>query len=228
MRRMLHALIPLVTLTSVASASAAVVAPVVMSVSSESRHPVVAFSAPKATDVTLEVATAPGRATNGAFFAENYVTSEFFTSGEIVNGRWMSPTRYPPGVYWVMLNASSTSYDCEPTLEMCARGRSDVVSIVVPEPPIVFASALTLTQGTVVASLNATPLGERRSYRLCWRNRRGAERCRRGSLGGTSWDNPAADEIALSTRSLRRTTRFRWYVKGRLVASRTVRVRMRT
>lgn len=225
MRRTLHALTTLVVLACAASAPAAVVAPVVLSTGSDNRHPVVTFSATKAAEVTLEVASAPGRATNGAFFAENYVTSEFFTPGEIVNGRWMSPTRYEPGVYWVMLRASSTSYDCEPTIEVCGRGRSDVVSLVVPEPPIVFRPALTRSAGTIIASLTATALGEPRSYRLCWRNRRGAERCRPGTLNGTSWDSPAAHEIAVSTRSLRRTTRFRWYVNGRLVAARTVRVR---
>ena len=77
---------------------------------------------------------------------------------------------------------------------------------------------------TVALRIVAKPLGERRTYKLCYPTRRGGRKCVSDVLRGYDWDSSAQDTRSVRTSGLKPTTTFTWSVSGRKVASRRVRV----
>jgi len=230
MRRLL---LPLTVFVALATPSVAgAVPPAFSSVGHQSRHLTASFSAPRADSVTIYVATKPDRATDGSFLSENVETLDGFADSEIQQGRWLSESQIDPGPYYVMLRASADFDSCyifetggyDPA---CANGYSEVVRVVVPKPAIRYS---TTSQRVSYAqkmylTLKALPLGEKQTYRVCYRTALKKRRCVSGMLDGYSWGSAASDELSISTRGLARTTTFQWFVGSRVVATRTARTR---
>ncbi len=214
------------------SATAAAIPPTLSSVSVQGRRPAATFAAPRAGFVTVYVASKPDRATNGRFLDENVKDITSLTTSEIQSGFWESPSRLDPGGYWMMLDASADFASCylvdlggfDPG---CADGFSQVLPLSVAKPVLQFTTGATVYQflGEVDVRLTARRLGEGLRYRVCYRNARRVRRCLTGVLAGFSWDFPASDTLSVRTRNLPRVTTFTWSVRGRVVASRRVRVR---
>jgi hypothetical protein len=207
--------------------------PVLSSVTvSADRHPSATFAAPKADDVTIYFASKADRASDGSFFQENIVASDFLTTSEIQAGTWTYSDQLDPGTYYTMVNASpnfdlcyipsSGTYD-----PSCADGYSNVVTLTVPVPRIRYSARVSVLRYVRVAylGLKATPFGIAKPYRVCYRDRAKKKRCVRGKLDGYSWDSAASDEVSLRTSKLPAWTTFTWYVGSRAVAKKRVRVR---
>jgi len=218
------------SLVFVSSASAQ--PPVLSSVTvSTDRHPSAQFSAPKASDATVYFASKPDRGTDGGFYSENIVASDFLTADEIQAGSWTYSDQLDPGTYYVMLNADpdfdlcydSNTGNYDPS---CADGYSNVVTLTVPTPQIRYTAGVTVYRYSKEADLRlkATPLGVNQHYRVCYLTRAKKRRCVSGTLDGYSWDSPGSDEMFVSTRKLSARTTFTWYVGSRAVAKKRVKV----
>jgi hypothetical protein len=211
--------------------SAFAVPPTFSAVSQQDRHPVAKFSAPRADFVAIYFASKPDRATDGSFLQENIVSVDILTDSEIQAGRWSGETQLNPGSYWVMLSASPDFGLCfrdDGTIDpACADGFSNVVTLVVPKPTVRYAARVTVYRYLREASLRliATPLGEKRSYRLCYKTKHGRTPCLGGTLDGFDWNSPADDTLTVSTRNLPTLATFSWYVSGARVATKRIRVR---
>jgi hypothetical protein len=216
----------------VAASPAGATPPVLGAVSHQDRHPNASFSAPRADFATIYLATKPDRATDGSFLEENVKELDILTDSEIQSGRWSDENQIDPGTYWVMLRASPDFSSCyvydtggfDPT---CADGFSNVLALTVPKPAIHYAARVTAYRYLRQASLQftATPLGERLGYRVCYRLKAGSNRCLNGTLDGYSWSSSADDNLTVNTRNLAAITTFTWYVNGKRVASKRVRIR---
>jgi hypothetical protein len=181
--------------------------------------------------VIIYLASKPDRATDGSFLQENIEHLDIFTDSEIQSGRWVDENRIAPGTYWVMLRASPDFDSCyisgggfDPA---CAQGFSDLVTLVVPKPAVRYRASVTAFRfsGTASLQLVATPLGEDVPYRVCYRLKTKKTRCVTGKLEGFSWEASTIDTLTVTTRSLPTFTTFVWYVEGKKVASKRVRVR---
>jgi len=210
----------LILVTSLAwPGTAFAVPPSLGAVSHQDRHPTASFSAPRAGFASIYLATKPDRATDGSFLQENIKELDLLTDSEIQSGRWSDENQIDPGTYWVMLRASPDFDSCyvydnggfDPA---CADGFSNVLNLTVPKPA---------RQASL--QLTATPLGEPLPYRVCYRLKAGSKRCLNGTLDGYSWSSSADDGLTVNTRNLAAITTFTWYVAGKKVASRRVRVR---
>lgn len=228
---------PTLTLLGVAvllalAPTALAVPPTLSSVTHQARHPAATFAAPRAGSVTIYLASKPDRATDGSFLFENVKEVELLTDSEIQSGRWLDENRIDPGTYWVMLRASPNFDSCyifdagtfDPA---CADGFSNVVTLVVEKPAVRYAARVTAYRSLREASLQltATPLGEARPYRVCYRLKNRKTRCLSGTLAGFSWDDPAVGTLTVSTRNLPSIVTFSWFVGSTRVASKRVRVR---
>jgi hypothetical protein len=214
------------------TAAALAVPPTLRAVGDRDRHAVAVFSAPRADFVTIYLASKPDRATDGSFLQENVKALDSLTDSEIQSGQWSDESQIDPGTYWVMLRASPDFDSCY-LLESgtydpaCADGFSNTLTLVVPKPSVRYAGRATVYRYLGQASLRliATPLGERRPYRLCYRLKSGRTRCLNGALAGYDWNSPAEDTLTVSTRNLPRIADFSWYVGGNRIATRRVRIR---
>jgi len=211
--------------------AAAAVAPTLGFVTQQDRHPSASFSAARASDATIYLASKPDRATDGSFLQENVTELDFLTDSEIQTGRWVDENQVDPGTYWVMLRADPDFDSCYDFVTggfdpVCADGFSNMLTLVVPKPSIRFRARVTVYKslGEALLDLTATPLGERLGYRVCYRPKSGASRCLNGGLDGYSWNASAEDSLTVSTRRLPNLTTFTWYVAGAKVASKRVRL----
>jgi len=211
---------------------AAAMPPFLGAVSQQDRHPSASFSAPRADFATIYLATKPDRATDGSFLQENIKELDILTDSEIQAGRWLNENQIDPGTYWVMLRASPDFASCyifeTGTIDpACADGFSNMLTLTVPKPAIRYAAHVTAYRyiGQASLRLTATPLGERLPYRVCYRLRNGNNRCLTGALDGYSWSAAADDTLTVTTRRLATVTTFTWYVGGKKVVSKRVRVR---
>lgn len=220
--------------------TAGAVPPTLRAVEQQNRHPVATFDAPHADDVTFFLATKPDRATDGRFLDENIKARDFLTDSEIQGGRWVGERQLDPGNYWVMLLASPDFNSCyifdtgeyDPA---CANGFSSVLTLTIPEPAVRYRASVRVYRYLGQASLRliATPLGEKRPYRVCYRLSSGQRRCLIRSLAGYDWNSSAEGSLTISTRRLPRFATFSWYVSGfptslgppKLVATKRVRIR---
>lgn len=213
-------------------AAATAIAPTIVGAAEFDRRPVVWFTAPSASSVTVTIASKPYRATDGSFFTENIAMTHWMTEFEIATGTWTSNTRLDPGTYWAMVDASP-SFDSCYMWDLgyyrydCADGRSLPVMFTVPRPAVRWTTSSRRYAffQEVNLTLRASRLGENVPYRVCWLNARKIRKCRVGVVDGYSWDSPASDTIELRTGGMSRWTRFTWTVRGRVVASKLVRTR---
>jgi len=200
----------------------------------QKRHPTGTFTAPRASSVSIEFATSPGRATDGDFLAENVVHSDFLTDDEIHTGRWLDEDQLDPGSYYVMLDAlaedSCWSYPppgykgvLDPT---CASGFSDVAVLDIPKPSQRFKVKVEQLRyiRIIYLDLTVTPLGEKLPYKVCWQRKTTRRACVSSTVEGFNWNSSADDSVRISSRTLPRRTTFTWYVGGRAVVSKKVRV----
>lgn len=206
------------------------VSPSITSVGQVKRHPKATFSAPKADYVSIYVASKADRASDGSFLAENVVVVDVMTDSEIQAGKWEYEYQLDPGRYFVMLSADpdfdtcyingSDTYD-----QSCADGFSGLVSLTIPVPtPHYAATAKTIRWlGQVTLRLKATPLGVKAPYKVCYALKTKKRRCLSGTLDGYSWNSSADDELTVKKRGLKKRTTFTWFVRGRKVATRTIR-----
>jgi len=215
-----------------APARASAAPPVLNSVQVKDRHPSATFAAPRADDATIYFSTKPDRASDGSFLSENVKYLDLLTDSEIQSGQWLGEDQLDPGTYYVLLRASADFTACysldlgalDPT---CADGYSNMLTLTVPKPATRYVGTVTPSISIGVASLRltATPLGEKVPYRVCYRLRAGAKRCLSGTLDGYDWDSSCSDTLTVSTRGLPALASFTWYVNGKVVASRRIRVR---
>jgi hypothetical protein len=206
--------------------------PTLSAVGEQDRHPTAMFSAPRASDATIYLASKPDRATDGSFLTENVKEVGLLTDAEIQAGKWLDANQVDPGTYYVMLRAfpdfdacyivASGTYD-----PSCADGFSNVLTLVVKKPVIRYSARVKTYRYLRQADLTLTakPLGEKVPYRVCFRVKSGKRRCLGGTLEGYSWNSAADDQLTVGTRGLRTVTTFTWYVAGKKVASRKARVR---
>jgi hypothetical protein len=187
-------------------------------------HPTATLSAPGADDVTVYISTRPDRATDGNFLTETSAGIDFLTAEEIASGAWMDDDYLDPGTYYVMLRAST--YSCSDGAD-CIDGFSNVLTLLVPKPKQRFRASI--KSGYVGSfTLSITPAGESVPYKLCWTRGKG-RKCERGTVDGYGWTRPASDTIFLTVSDLKlprrqRKSTFTWYVAGKRVASKTIRI----
>ena len=97
-----------------------------------------------------------------------------------------------------------------------------------PKPRQKFARKVTRIFRTLYLELTISPLGKSQPYRGCWSKANGPRKYLRSKVDGYDWNEAASDEITMGARamrSIRRRTRFAWYVDGKRVASKRVRIR---
>jgi hypothetical protein len=215
----------------VLAAPAAAVAPT-LSVSAQDRRPQASFAAPFADSAFIYFASKPDRSTDGQFFTENIETSDSLTDDEIASGRWVSESKIDPGTYYVILRASPDFDRCyifdtggyDPA---CADGSSSVATLTIPKPATRYSVTAQVLRyvGVVYANLRATPLGEKRAYRVCYRTLAKRQRCASGTIEGYSWDSAATHTLRLSPRLMPARTTLTWWVGSRQIASKAIRVR---
>jgi hypothetical protein len=199
-------------------------APTLLSVGQQDRHVTGTLSAAGADDVTVYMATKPDRGTDGRFLSESIKDLSFLTDDEIQRGAWLASSQIAPGIYYVMLNASTFRSECYEGAD-CLNGFSNVLTLSVPEPAKRYSRSITTYRflGSVDLRLTITPLGKDQPYRVCWTAKK--RKCLRGTVDGYDWNQSASDTLSVRTRGLKRLTTFAWYVNGRKVASKRVRVR---
>jgi hypothetical protein len=219
----------------VASAPAWAVAPSLSNVSYSKRHPTAAVAAPRASSVTVYMASRPDRATDGSFLSEHVKEIDFLTDQEIQTGSWLYESAIDPGAWYLMAKAipdsSCYSYPPPDYKEVidptCANGFSTVVALTILKPPSRYRAEVEVFRyiGVAYLTLRANPLGEDRPYKACWRLKNKRRMCVRGRLDGYDWDSAASDLLRVNTRGMARVTTFTWYVGARTVATKRVRVR---
>ncbi len=212
----------------VLATGAEAVPPALTSVGQENRHPTAVFSAPRASDAAIFVASKPDQSTDGRFLTENVRGIDLLTDTEIQNGRWLGETQLAPGTYYVMLESLADFNACyifeTGTLDpACASGLSSPVPLVIPKPVSRYSVAVERYRNELSFTLTAKPLGERRAYRLCYRLKSRRAACQRGVLNGYDWNSRTTDTIDVSTRNLANLTTFTWQVAGRVVVKKTLR-----
>jgi hypothetical protein len=197
--------------------------PALLGVGEQNRHATANFSMPGADDATIYFATRPDRATDGRFLEENVEHSDFLTTDEIQAGRWLDSGQLDPGRYYVMLRA--TDYECFGS-PACMEGFSNMLTLTVPKPAPRYRASVRVYRylSTVDLRFRVAPLGERLRYRVCWTRVAKPRRCLRRTISGYSWNSPADDQISVRKRGMPKRTTFAWYVDGRRVASKRVRV----
>jgi hypothetical protein len=212
--------------------AASAIAPKLTAVGAQRRHPSATFSAPRAGTATIYLASRPDRASDGSFLTEDVVELDVFTDAEIQAGRWLDERQVDPGRYYVLLRAFPDLDTCyalgDGTYDPgCADGFSNMLRLVVPKPVVRYAARVSVYRylRDVSLELRASPLGERRPYRVCYPTRARKRRCLAGTLDGFSWNAGTEDTLTASTAGLAATTTFTWYVSGKAVARKRVRVR---
>ncbi|WP_028064021.1 hypothetical protein [Solirubrobacter soli] len=154
----------------IAAAPASAVPPQLTSVDQENRHVTATFSAPRADDVTVYLASSPDVATNGRFLQENIVSVGSLTDSEIQSGRWVDQSQTDPGRYYVMLSASRDYSTCERADyspdPACADGLSNIATLDVPAPTTRYTvkSELLREISILYLTLKADPLGAKQRY----------------------------------------------------------------
>ena len=222
---LLATLLASLSLASTAQAAA----PTLISVGQQDRHATGTLSAPTADDVTVYYASKPDRATDGSFLDENIKDRDFLTADEIQRGTWLSSSQLDPGVYYVMVSASSYRTECYEGAD-CMDGYSSVMTLTIPKPARRFKASI---ERDILSSfkLTVTHLGEPSlPYKLCWNRAKGRKKCLRSKVVGYDWNGPSSDVIYIILDDLKlgkhqtRVT-FKWCVAGRKVASKRLRLR---
>ena len=217
-------------------AVAAAEAPVLKSVTPKGRHLLVTFSAPGAAQtvggVTIYVARAPTRNSDGTFPAANLADEGVLTTDQIASGAWTEQIQLAPGRYWVMVAANPDTQTCtlgNATINpSCASGDSKVDTVTVPSPTRYRPSVASKHGGSVTLRLIATALGVPETLKLCYVvtvRKRASKRCSNRHLAGVDWNDSVDDLVKLSTRGMSPSESFTWSLAGRTVAHLTVKLR---
>jgi hypothetical protein len=198
-------------------------APTLLSVEHQHRHPTATFAMPGADFAAIYLATSPDRATDGSFLDENVELTDVLTADEIKSGRWVDSAQLDPGRYYAMLWASDDDCSGDPA---CMQGYSTVLTLAVTKPAPHYRGGVHAYRylSTVDLRFRVAPLGERVRYRVCWTLTSKRRKCARSSVKGYSWSSPATDQIEVRKRGMPGRTSFAWYVHGRKVASKRVRI----
>jgi hypothetical protein len=178
---------------------------------------------PGADDATIYFATAPDRATDGRFLEENVKHLDFFTTGEIQGGQWLDSAQLDPGRYYAMVRATDDDCFGDPA---CMDGFSNMLTLAVPKPIPRYRGGARVYRylSTVDLRFRVEPLGDRLRYRVCWTLVGKRRKCVRSTVKGYSWNEAATDEIGVTKRDMPKRTTVSWYVNGRRVASKQVRI----
>lgn len=212
----------IVALVAVGTAQGAI-APTLASVGQQNRHPSATLGAMPGVDAAyIYLATKPDRASDGSFLDENIRAGDSLTDDEIARGSWLYESQLDPGLYYVM--AKTYDFDCYQNPN-CIDGFSNMLTLTIPKPEQRYSVKVELLRYIRIAylTLNVKPLGEKLPYRVCWTLTRG-KRCVRATVDGYSWNDPGSDLLRISMRKMRRITTFTWYVDGRTVALKRVRI----
>jgi hypothetical protein len=196
----------------------------------QQRHPTAAFSAPRASAVSIYLASKPDRAADGSFLQQNLRETGILAPADLQSGTWLDANKVEPGMYYVMIRAQANFDACYigPGLDpACADGFSNVVTLVVEKPAVRYRAQVKPDRrgGTAALFVTATPMGEKTPYRVCYRTAKKARRCVTGTLNGYSWDRPVQNVLYVRTDGLATFTTFTWYVGGKKVADKRARVR---
>ena len=102
-----------------------------------------------------------------------------------------------------------------------------MATLVVPRPAVKYAVGATRETFTNTVSLriSATPLGEKLPYQVCFLTKARKRLCLRDTLAGYDWDSAARESLTVKTRNLATLTTFTWFVGGRAVGFKRIRVR---
>jgi hypothetical protein len=221
--RLMYVLAAVIVGSLALAGAAAAASPALLSIGQENRHPTATFSMPGADFATIYFATSPDRATDGSFLEEHVEHIEFFTTDEIQGGQWLDSAQLDPGRYYVMLRATDT--DCFGD-SPCMEGFSNMLTLAVPKPVASYQAGVRVYRylSTVHLRFRVAPLGERLPYRVCWTLAGNRRRCVRTTVKGYSWNSAATDQISVRKRGMPQRTAFAWYVDGRRVASKRVRI----
>jgi len=224
---MLKVSLALVLLAALAAGPPALASsPVLLALGHRGLIPTATYSLPKTSAAFLTFATSPDQATDGSFPQQDVVSTIELTTPEILAGQWSSVSKLEPGTYYAVIQAVPDSSQCTlpdaSTDPSCASGYSNVLQLVVPDPPTRYRADATVQRfaGSVALHFAASPLGREQPYRVCYLTRARARRCLFGTLAGTDWTNAAGvgDTIRASNRGLATSTTFTWYVAGKVVA----------
>lgn len=227
---------PVVAAFLLLPAVAAAQAPLLKSVTPKDRRLLVTFSAPGAAQtvggVTIYVARAPTRNSDGTFPAANLADEGVLTTDQIAAGAWTEQTQLAPGRYWVMVAANPDTQTCtlnNATINpSCASGDSKVDSVTVPSPTRYRPSVASKHGGSLSLRLVAAPLGVPETLKLCYAvtvRKRASRRCMNRHLAGVDWNDPVDDLVKLSTRGMSPSESFTWSLAGHTVAKLTVKLR---
>lgn len=211
------------------------VPPMLGNVSHDRRHPKATISAPRADYAVVYIATRPDRATDGSFLSENVKDLDILTDQEIQTGAWLYETALDPGTWYLMARATAESScysfpppDYRTVIDpACANGYSEVVTLTIPAPATRYSAKVEVLRniGIGYLTLRATPLGEDRAYRACWRLRNRKRVCVRGTLDGYDWDASVTDLLRVNARGMGRFTTFTWEIGSSVVARKRARTR---
>ena len=171
---------------------------------------------------TIHISTQPYQyVIPGGWRTSGTETRDALTADEIATGSWTYDRRLDPGIYYV--RAETRDYDCAP---VCISGYSQTLTVTIPEPAQRFAGRVRLLRNRRVVSLTlqVKPLAKQLRYRVCWISQRG-RRCAGRAMDGQSWDQATTDTVQVWAAGMRPLTRFVWYVEGRAVVSRKIRIR---
>lgn len=216
-------------------AVAAAQAPVLKSVTPKDRRLVVTFKAPGAAQtvggVTIYVAKAPARNSDGTFPAASLADVGVLTAEQIAAGAWTEQIQLLPGRYWVMVAANPDTQTCtlgNGTINpSCASGDSKVEGVTMPSPTRYRPSVASKHGGSVSLRLIATPLGVPETLKLCYAvtiRKRASRHCLNRHLAGVDWSEPVDDLVKLSTRGMSARETFTWSLAGKIVTQLTVKL----
>jgi hypothetical protein len=217
--RLTTIVIAILLATTVFTANATAAAPTLQSVGQQDRHPTATFSAPDATYATVQIATSPDRATDGRFLDENFEAIGILTDAEIASGVWKHHSQLDPGIYYMMMSAETTE-------GLFQTFYSEVLTLTIPKPAQTYrgSSPLAFVGIAVYPKLTVSPSGKYLPYKVCWTRIKG-RKCLHPHISG-DWNSAASSEVRVGVDSrMKRRTTFVWYVKGKRVASKTIRVR---
>jgi hypothetical protein len=171
---------------------------------------------------TIQISTQPYQyVIPGGWRTSGTETRDALTVDEIAAGSWTYERRLDPGVYYV--RAETRDYDCAP---VCISGYSQTLTVTIPEPAPRFAGRVRVfrSRRAVSVTLHVTPLAMHLAYRVCWTLKKG-RRCAGRIVVGWSWEKGESDTFEVWAKGMRPVTRFVWYVEGRAVVSRKIRIR---
>jgi hypothetical protein len=205
-----------------------------VSVGQQNGHPEATFGSLYGVDsLTVLIATKPDRGSDGNFLQENTLWGHVgsLTDDEIASRSWRSESQLDPGLYYVM--AHSWNHDCWTIWDRnCSGGffnTSDVLTLTVPKPAQKqkYRTSVEVPRflGAGYLNISVWPLGVgvKLPYRVCWTLTRGS-RCLRSTVSGHSWYSPASHFLQVPLRKMRKLTTFTWYVDGRVVSVKRVRI----